>query len=358
LNDDEVSPQKYLDHVMSSRGYSTEKYKTLQTGYHNKPTVLQNASYDLYLIGIVRSCIRNRSNDDVYTEESLKLQEILQSGISPNPCNSYGESLVHLICRLGDQQLLEIMIGNGCSIQLSDDYGRTPLHDAFWSAEPALEVVTTLLFEDLHLIQMTDCRGSLPLDYVRSDHWGIWKNFIHSKKDIFWPNLLSGTSSTASNIVAENAVIHDSPNSRPLPDPIHALPLDLAKQVASGKLKPGQAMYLRDQREKIDRVLLSAQSKSLQLIETKTSLYHADAKNYVVEGSDLENSVNEITAHLDDDECNNDDDDTDSSHTSNDSTNHDDSDDSSFFSDDDYEEEDVDFMKDMLHVAFLSQHSS
>jgi hypothetical protein len=40
--------------MLRGRGYSTKRYETLNTAYHSKPTPLQEASYDVYLIGLVR----------------------------------------------------------------------------------------------------------------------------------------------------------------------------------------------------------------------------------------------------------------------------------------------------------------
>jgi Ankyrin repeats (3 copies) len=237
------SPQDYLDEMMTSRGYSTKKYKTLQTAYHNKPTELQNASYDVHLIGIVK-----RSN-------SADLEEIMRSGISPNPCNSYGESLVHMVCRRGDQKLLQIMIQNGCDIQVADDYGRTPLHDACWAASPAFETVQLLLDKDPTLLQMTDCRGSLPLSYVRKEHWEEWSEFLESKKDTYWPNLTTVVNGTDATSEALSAFVAMNPNSRPLPDPANALPLDLANKVASGVCTPQEAIFFRNQRAIVDKSL-------------------------------------------------------------------------------------------------------
>jgi ankyrin repeat protein len=223
---------------MKQRGYSTKRYSTLKTAYHNKPTALQKASYDLHLIGIIKA------------SESEDLNEILKAGISPNPCNTYGESLVHMVCRRGDYKLLQVFIQNGCDIQVADDYGRTPLHDACWAAEPAFDTVTMLLEQDSTLLQMTDCRGFLPLSYVRKDHWPAWVQYFDTKKDLYFPNLLSTVleQSMHSTVSTVCEFVDQSPDTRPLQDPTHALPLDLANMVASGAIKPEEAMYLRNQR--------------------------------------------------------------------------------------------------------------
>jgi hypothetical protein len=108
-----MSPQAYLDVLIHSRGYSTRRYRTLQTGYYSKPTAFQQASYNVYLVKLVRA------------NDLDKLRAVLKSGISPNPCNAYGESLVHMVSRRGDYQLLKMMVEEaGTSIRVSDDYGR------------------------------------------------------------------------------------------------------------------------------------------------------------------------------------------------------------------------------------------
>jgi Ankyrin repeats (3 copies) len=237
------NPQNYLDYIMKSHGYSTKRYNTLRTAYHNKPTALQKASYDLHLIGIVKG------------SDATNLDDILKAGISPNPCNTYGESLVHMVCRRGDEKLLQVMIQNGCNVQVADDYGRTPLHDACWAANPAFDTVEMLLERDLTLLQMTDCRGFLPLSYVRKDQWPAWIDFFDRKKHLYFPNLLSTTvhydddiKSTHSTVSTVSEFVDQDPNSRPLPDPVNALPLDLANMVASGTMKPEEAILLRNKR--------------------------------------------------------------------------------------------------------------
>jgi ankyrin repeat protein len=236
-----MSPQEYLDDIMKSRGYSTKRYNTLKTAYHNKPTPLQRASYDLHLIGLVK-----QNRPDI-------LNEIFQSGISPNPCNVYGESLLHMVCRRGEYHILKVMLDNKCNVQVADDYGRTPLHDACWASEPATETVELLLKEDISLMLMTDCRGFLPLSYVRKEHWEQWINFLDTHKDTYWPPIEVFTrdaNGKKERVKITTDLVTQNPDSRPLPDPTNALPLDLASMVASGTIRPEEAAYLRKRREK------------------------------------------------------------------------------------------------------------
>lgn len=66
--------------------------------------------------------------------DCFALLRTMEAGLSPSPCNAYGESLVHLICRRGDADMLQVMLDMGTDIAVADDFGRTLLHDACWAA--------------------------------------------------------------------------------------------------------------------------------------------------------------------------------------------------------------------------------
>eukprot|EP00797_Seminavis_robusta_P029642 Sro5_g004530.1 ANK (352) ;mRNA; f:180454-181847 len=203
-----MSPQAYLDVMIHSRGYSTRRYRTLQTGYYSKPTEFQQASYHVNLVKMVR-------NHDV-----AKFKAVVGAGISPNPCNCYGESLLHMVCRRGDSDLLQIMLDVGSSVQVADDYGRTPLHDACWAATPSFDTVEKIANRDITLFHMTDSRGAVPLSYVRREHWPQWIEFLESKKDTWWPPVRG---------VDQPSVLVDvAPNEKPIPEPVNALSMELA----------------------------------------------------------------------------------------------------------------------------------
>jgi hypothetical protein len=209
-----------------SRGYSTQRFKTLQSSYNNKPTALQQASYSVFMIGLVRS----------HNVEAL--ERIMPCGISPNPCNSFGESLVHNVCRRGDHEILEIFVNSGCALNVCDDYGRTPLHDACWAAEPAFEVVKMILEKDCRLFHMIDSRDRLPLGYVREEHWPHWIEFLEAHKDVFWPHRPTDQPEPPPRLCQQGC------NTRPLPDPPNALSIEMATLVAAGRLSPEEAQIL------------------------------------------------------------------------------------------------------------------
>ena len=218
-----------MDAMIRSQGYSTKKFQTLQSAYYNKPTPLQIASYDLHLIDTVKAF----DND--------KLAAMISAGLSPNPCNTYGETLVHMVCRRGDAKALKIFLDNGASLQIADDYGRTPLHDCCWAANPAFDVADQLLDTDIRFLYMMDARGSLPLSYVRKELWAAWIEYLEAKKDVYWPKrkLKKDGEEAAPPLTLLG------PNTRPLADPSNALTLQLAKMVSAGKMQPDEAQMLK-----------------------------------------------------------------------------------------------------------------
>jgi Ankyrin repeats (3 copies) len=244
-----LEPQQYLDAMIRSRGYSTIRYKALECGYYYRPSELQQASYDPYIIRVVK---QNRGNE---------LRQLLQGGMSPNPCNTYGESLLHTICRCGNAALLQIMLDAQSDIEVVDDYGRTPLHDACWSAKedifPVIELLlsggvnpsnsrenpnsTNCVGRGPAMFYLADCRGSVPLQYVARDHWGEWIQWLEAHKDIYWPRR---------NRVTEGEVIPPPltqlpPHSRAAYIPTNPLSPALAKMLVSGRMSPEEVEVLR-----------------------------------------------------------------------------------------------------------------
>lgn len=214
------SLQDFLLDLLASRGYSNEFYSSLESGYYCKPTDLQKASYGMKLIHAVRS-----SDDELLTK-------LLESGISPNPCNNFGESIIHMVCRRGDHKLLKIFLDHGSSVQVSDDFGRTPLHDACWTTSPCFKSVEMLLNKDLRLLHIKDCRGASPLSYVKQENWGAWKEFLDRQKDVWWPH----RDVDKEGDEPAPALTQISPHSRPLPNPKGAVSCEEATNIASGKV--------------------------------------------------------------------------------------------------------------------------
>jgi hypothetical protein len=226
-----LSPQAYLDQALRERGYSTRRYKVLESAYYNKPTALQLASYDVNMLKMI---VRDADEDAV--------RKVLSCGISPNACNKFGESLIHKVCRIGSHQLLRVFMECGAEIQVSDDYGRTPLHDSAWGARPAFQAFELVLQHDPRMIHMVDVRGAVPLAYVQKEHYGPWIEFLESILDIYWmPRDISKFGDEA-----PDALVLEKPNSRPIANPANALSAELAASVASGKMDSEDALMIKN----------------------------------------------------------------------------------------------------------------
>jgi len=59
-----------------------------------------------------------------------------------------------MICRMGDWETLQLMRDLGSELAVSDDFGRTPLHDAFWCPTMSIESVQIILNYDARLLFM------------------------------------------------------------------------------------------------------------------------------------------------------------------------------------------------------------
>jgi hypothetical protein len=227
----ELSPQTFLDEMIQARGYSTASFCSLDGGYYCKPTALQKASYGVKILQAVRT-----------SDEGL-LKRMLDCGLSPNPCNTFGESVVHMVCRRGDSKLLNILLDAGCSLQVTDDFGRTPLHDACWTAEPSFACVELILDTDERLLHIVDCRGSSPLSYVRREHWIQWVEFFKGRADKYWaPRNICEQGEEAPPVL-----VLVPPHSRPVPDPKNAISVDLAAFISSGKLEPEEFLQQKEE---------------------------------------------------------------------------------------------------------------
>jgi ankyrin repeat protein len=259
---------------MKSRGYTIAKYDVLNTAYSNRPTAYQMACHDAYMLRLVKE-----------ERDCNALQQLLLAGISSNPCNMYGESLLHTICRLGNipctsstststttnpvatsagdttastmvscttssslsYQMLRILLDVGhCDVtNCVDDFGRTPLHDACWSIHPCWDTITTLLSMDRTLLLLRDCRGALPLSYIPKQREQEWLEYLSTQKDYLFPVLTVPLSDPNDEMPpVPSPLVQQQPNSRPVQDPTHALSLELARMVASGRITPQEVAIL------------------------------------------------------------------------------------------------------------------
>lgn len=171
--DPESHPQTTLVQLLQEAGYrATPRKAADMTDFFVQFTEEHIAAYDKEIVGALRS--RNIP----------LLRELHKKGKLLHCANRFGESLVHMACRRGFIEVLRFLVEEGgVSLRVKDDFGRTPLHDACWHAEPNLEMMDYLITHEPDLLLVQDTRGHFPFTYARKNHWKQWNSFLLERKD-------------------------------------------------------------------------------------------------------------------------------------------------------------------------------
>lgn len=138
------------------------------------PTPQEIAAYDQTVLTAVR------------TQDFDTLRGFYAQGRPLKCSNKFGESLLHLACRKGMVEMTRFLVlEGGVPLQVCDDFGRTPLHDACWAPEPNFKLIDSILQLCPDLLYVRDRRGSTPLQYVRRSQWKHWNAYFRSKGAAF-----------------------------------------------------------------------------------------------------------------------------------------------------------------------------
>lgn len=171
-----MDPDAYIQSITESMMGETPKIVSafdLDPDYFLVATEEQMASYTTEILFAVQ---------DQDIEALRNLQEM---GHSFQCCNRFGESVIHMVCRRGLTRVVEFLLNEtNVSIRIKDDYGRTPLHDAFWNKNMNTDIVEMLLKREPELLFITDKRGFTPFSYARMEHWRGWRQFLYEKREL------------------------------------------------------------------------------------------------------------------------------------------------------------------------------
>lgn len=187
-------PEDLLHKILNERGYSTEMAAGKETEFYCSPEPARVAAYDKAILKAVLD------------EDEAALERMRTAGRRMDACNRFGDSVLHMACRRGRASALRYFLsvcGPG-GVLLSDDFGRTVMHDACWTATPRFDVASAVLDVDTRLLRMLDSRGSSPLQYVPQDQWPLWCAFFEFRKEIYWPQLAPGEQDIAGHIPLRN----------------------------------------------------------------------------------------------------------------------------------------------------------
>jgi ankyrin repeat protein len=180
--DDKITHPVDLLRALFSLSGSTKKWMEQRQKEHrfHCPTADTVEAYDL----VVVRAIRERKVD--------KLRDMLHEGRRFDASNKFGESLIHLACRRGDIAIIKFLLEEAhVSLDVSDDFGRTPLHDACWTSEPNVDVVELLLKKvPPDMLLMEDVRGHTPFHYARKEHYPTWVAFLRKNAQVILQRVL------------------------------------------------------------------------------------------------------------------------------------------------------------------------
>lgn len=109
-------------------------------------------------------------------EENLDtLRKLHSSGRSMSCSNRFGESLLHMACRRGFTAIVKFLVEEAdVAVRITDDCGRTPLHDTLWNRDCQYEIFNMLVERDPSLLLVSDKRGHTPFAYARKENWSSW----------------------------------------------------------------------------------------------------------------------------------------------------------------------------------------
>jgi ankyrin repeat protein len=142
-----------------------------------KPTDEMVAAYKMEVVAALR------------TEKVEELKKLHESGEVLQCCNRFGESLLHMACRRGLTEVVKFLVREAeVSLLVMDDFGRTALHFALWTATPSFDLVEFIVEQVPALLCIKDVRGHLPLQYARKEDWGAWCDFFQARKHLLLPN--------------------------------------------------------------------------------------------------------------------------------------------------------------------------
>jgi hypothetical protein len=178
-------PANFALHIFAENGHDGRQCTQADSIPFVRPTEARIAAYKTSTVMAAR------------TQSVADLRTMLQAGVSFDCCNSFGESLISMLCRIGKVDVVRFLVNEAkVSLLIRDDFGRTVFHDAFWSPEPRIELVDFLLRQVPDLLCVVDVRGHAPLRYSRRDQWDQWNAFLNARRFLLHPKLSTQSSNS------------------------------------------------------------------------------------------------------------------------------------------------------------------
>jgi len=182
-------PRQLYARILEKHGVCSSVQKTEDLGDFFIPMGESNVTgYTMDKVAAVRG------------EDIEALRNMHKKGQTLQVCNQFGESIIHSACRRGLSKVLGFLVDEArVSLAVTDDYGKTPAHDACWTIKPNFEVVKIVVAACPDLMLVADKRGSTPLDYTQKSLWSDWCAFLRKNEDMLIPKRLGRRDASTAN---------------------------------------------------------------------------------------------------------------------------------------------------------------
>lgn len=171
----QINPKEYAKAGFRANGQSVEAVRAEAQARFQSITTDMTDAYTHRLVTAFRQ-------NDMTTIRQLHAD----GQLTTNACNAFGESILHIASRRGNIELVQFLLEEvGIDPRHHrDDYHRTALHDACWTAssDPAFDVIDALMDVAPEHLLLKDKRGFTPLDYIRPKDHGKWLRFLWERK--------------------------------------------------------------------------------------------------------------------------------------------------------------------------------
>lgn len=180
-DDSPMRPDKFLQEALHGLSATTFASKTWEP-YFTHVTEERIAAHKVCVSRAIRSndidSLRQLHND--YQKQQGE-STVAASTPPLDGCNSHGESMIHLACRLGNARVVKFLMEEaGVSVKVRDDQGKTPLHDVFWSNKPNFDLVRYIVNHSPELLFISDYRDFSALHYIPTACWQEWCDWIEA----------------------------------------------------------------------------------------------------------------------------------------------------------------------------------
>jgi len=107
--------------------------------------------------------------------------------------NQFGETLLHLACRMGiSRDVLEFLVDEPANVPLNvrDKFGRTPLHNSCMSTVPHFDNINFVISKAPRTLLFEDDNGKVPFELIPLQCYEQWTQFLLSEEETGGKNIL------------------------------------------------------------------------------------------------------------------------------------------------------------------------